>query len=84
MALSLNLKFTKSLPLISFYFLAVIFSGKQQAASTMHWGADFPSNQWPRTHYELNIEEGFDSDFHVYGVEWTPGTSYIFCPVPYF
>ncbi|KAF0306960.1 Beta-1,3-glucan-binding protein [Amphibalanus amphitrite] len=46
--------------------------GVKQVASTMHWGADFPSNQWPRTHYELNDEAGFDADFHVYGVEWTP------------
>lgn len=46
--------------------------GKQQAGSTMHWGADFKSNQWPRTHYEINDEAGFDADFHVYGVEWTP------------
>ena len=39
----------------------------------MHWGADFPTNQWPRTHYELNDEAGFDAEFHVYGVEWTTG-----------
>ncbi|XP_043233950.1 beta-1,3-glucan-binding protein-like [Amphibalanus amphitrite] len=46
--------------------------GTQQVASTMHWGADFPSNQWPLTHYELNDEAGFDTDFHIYKVVWTP------------
>ena len=51
------------------------FAGTQQVASTLHWGPDFQSNQWALTHYELNDEAGFDTDFHVYKMDWTPGTS---------
>ena len=48
-------------------------AGTQQVASTLHWGPDFPGNQWFRTHYEYNDAAGFDTDFHVYKLDWTPG-----------
>ena len=53
--------------------LTVFCIGTQQVASTLHWGPDFASNQWSLTHYELNDEAGFDTDFHIYKVDWTPG-----------
>jgi hypothetical protein len=41
----------------------------------MHWGVDGGSNQFWRTHWDKNTApgQGFDMDFHLYQVEWTPG-----------
>lgn len=48
--------------------------GVNQAGSTLHWGADFTSNQYPRTHWDYNSPVPLSDDFHVYGLSWTPDT----------
>jgi hypothetical protein len=47
--------------------------GVELAQSTMHWGKDWSSNQYWRTHWERNAVPGFDAGYHRYQLEWTPG-----------
>ncbi|KAF4524467.1 hypothetical protein B566_EDAN013081 [Ephemera danica] len=47
--------------------------GVEQAASTLNWVVNWSQNQFRRTHWELNRTPGFDADFHVYRLVWTPG-----------
>ncbi|KAF4523474.1 hypothetical protein B566_EDAN004543 [Ephemera danica] len=48
--------------------------GVDKMESTMHWGPDSGQNQFMRTHWEQwrNHGDGYNADFHVYFVEWTP------------
>lgn len=46
--------------------------GAEQVGSTMHFGPDFFQNGWPTSHFERNLLGGYDKDFHVYTLEWTP------------
>ncbi|XP_037087444.1 beta-1,3-glucan-binding protein-like [Pollicipes pollicipes] len=46
--------------------------GNQQVSSTLHWGPDFASNRYQLTHFETNNAAGFNADFHVYKMEWSP------------
>ncbi|XP_050515647.1 beta-1,3-glucan-binding protein-like isoform X1 [Diabrotica virgifera virgifera] len=46
--------------------------GVQQIGSTLHWGPNPNYNQYARTHFEENLETGYDKAFHNYQVEWTP------------
>ncbi|CAB3363618.1 Hypothetical predicted protein [Cloeon dipterum] len=46
--------------------------GVEQVSSTMHWGPDFAHNRYYLTHWERNSVPGFNNDFHLYQVEWTP------------
>ncbi|CAG9855666.1 unnamed protein product [Phyllotreta striolata] len=46
--------------------------GVDEVACTLHWGPDPAHNQWEKTHYEKNLNGGFDKDFHKYQLEWTP------------
>jgi beta-glucanase (GH16 family) len=46
--------------------------GAEQVASTMHWGPYWPYNGYEKTTWARNQVPGFNSGFHVYGVEWTP------------
>lgn len=46
--------------------------GAQQVASTLHWGPNYNYNQFMRTHWESNNGAGYDTDFHLYQLEWTP------------
>ncbi|XP_060533796.1 beta-1,3-glucan-binding protein-like [Cylas formicarius] len=46
--------------------------GTQQVGSTLHWGPNYNYNRYPQTHYEKNSDQGYDTDFHKYQVEWTP------------
>ena len=40
--------------------------------STLHWGLDFPTNQFPRTHATLGdeLQQDLTADFHTYGFIW--------------
>lgn len=49
--------------------------GVEQAGSTMHFGPSPDQNGWPTTHFTRNQFPGFDVNFHVYRLIWTP--SYI-------
>ncbi|XP_066259304.1 beta-1,3-glucan-binding protein-like [Euwallacea similis] len=45
--------------------------GAQQVSHTLHWAPSVATNQWNRTHFEKNNAAGYDTDFHVYKMEWT-------------
>ena len=40
----------------------------------MHYGPYWPYNGYEKAHYEVQspVDQGYDRDFHVYGIEWTP------------
>jgi beta-glucanase (GH16 family) len=45
--------------------------GVDSFASTMHWGPDFFTNQYAKTHAEYKLASGLLSDdFHTYGLYW--------------
>ncbi|XP_076472838.1 beta-1,3-glucan-binding protein-like [Babylonia areolata] len=46
--------------------------GADSVGSTLHFGGDFWTNQWPKAHKEVLSQSGgtFADDFHKYGVEW--------------
>lgn len=46
--------------------------GVEQFGSTMHFGPQWDINGWPTAHYSRNQNPGFDSNFHVYKMVWTP------------
>ncbi|CAG7835655.1 unnamed protein product [Allacma fusca] len=48
--------------------------GPEQVGSTLHYGPFFPMNGWDKAHFEKNLlkDQGFDKNFHEYGLEWTP------------
>jgi len=46
--------------------------GVNQAGSTMHFGPRWDLNGWRTTHNTRNQVPGFDANFHVYRLEWTP------------
>jgi len=47
--------------------------GSEQVSSTLHYGPYWPYNGYENAHAETNspVDNGFDRDFHTYGVEWT-------------
>lgn len=45
--------------------------GTEQVGSTLHFGLDTNNNRWDKAHFEKNLANGFDKDFHRYGVEWS-------------
>ena len=51
--------------------------GSERVGSTLHFGTGPPSgyDNWWTALAETNSEpdKGYDRDFHVYGIEWTPG-----------
>lgn len=49
--------------------------GSEQVSSTLHWGPFWPLNAYEMTHGSKNTAagQGFDQDFHLYQMEWTPG-----------
>lgn len=54
-----------------------LFSGKknvgtEQIGSTLHYGPRTDINGWPKAHYVRNRIPGFDEDFHIYKLIWTP------------
>jgi len=48
--------------------------GAEQYGSTLHFGVDYIINGQQYTHVQKNTApgQGFNADFHTYGVEWTP------------
>jgi len=48
--------------------------GVEQFGSTLHYGPDPNYNGWPEAHFTTNspVGEGFNKDFHVYKLTWTP------------
>lgn len=46
--------------------------GTHMVGSTLHWGPDYYTNRYEYTHFDKVEAVGYDQDFHVYGVEWTP------------
>jgi len=47
--------------------------GNQQAASTMHFGPSQEHNGFMTTHWAKNQYPGWNENFHVYKVSWSPG-----------
>jgi len=47
--------------------------GSEQVSSTLHFGPYWPYNGYESAHAEKNtpFDQGFDRDFHTYGIEWT-------------
>lgn len=46
--------------------------GSEQIGSTLHFGPKTDINGWTTAHYVKNLVPGFDEDFHVYKLVWTP------------
>lgn len=46
--------------------------GTEQSGSTMHFGPSWDHNGWPTTHKSQNVQPGFNEDFHVFKLVWTP------------
>ncbi|XP_050300167.1 beta-1,3-glucan-binding protein-like [Anthonomus grandis grandis] len=46
--------------------------GSQQVSSTLHWGPNYFFDEWSKSHYEKNNAAGYDADFHVYKLVWSP------------
>jgi beta-glucanase (GH16 family) len=58
--------------------------GVEQVAQTLHFGPYYPLNGWEKTNFPTNSDKGkgYDTDFHLYQLEWTPGTLFTLdiCP----
>jgi len=53
--------------------------GPESFASTMHWGADWTTNQYAKTHAEKSIGSGtLADDFHTYGLYWDDKVIYTY------
>lgn len=46
--------------------------GTKQVSSTLHWGPLSSLNRYLTTTWSKIAEEGFDEDFHIYELLWTP------------
>lgn len=46
--------------------------GTQQVSSTLHWGPVSALNQYQTTTWTRASVQGFDEEFHVYELLWTP------------
>ncbi|KAF4525487.1 hypothetical protein B566_EDAN002345 [Ephemera danica] len=48
--------------------------GSEMAGNTLHFGPFWPLNGYESAHFETNTAagQGFDTDFHLYQLEWTP------------
>ena len=53
--------------------------GTESVSSTLHFGPDWQHNGYERTSARRTSapDQGFDRDFHIYGVEWTDGTAFV-------
>ncbi len=49
--------------------------GVETVGSTLHYGPFWPLNGWDKAHSTISSppNKGFDTQFHVYKLEWTPG-----------
>lgn len=52
--------------------------GTHEAGSTLHFGPYPGLNGWDRAHWARRNADGWNSNFHRYQVEWTPGNILIF------
>lgn len=50
-----------------------ILSVLQEAGSTLHYGPYPELNGWERAHWIRRNSAGYNSNFHRYQLEWTPG-----------
>lgn len=50
--------------------------GVESFASTLHWGTDFFTNQYNRTHKHFTNGAPLSADFHVYGLYWDANKLY--------
>jgi hypothetical protein len=48
--------------------------GSEQISHTLHYGPYWPYNGYDKAHFESQSPpgNGYDRDFHIYGLEWTP------------
>ena len=46
------------------------FGGRNQFGSTLHWGSDWRTNSFLKTHQLYNSSIDLSDDFHVYGLIW--------------
>lgn len=46
--------------------------GSQLVSSTLHWGPSSAENKYTLTHWETTNSRGFNDDFHMYKVVWSP------------
>lgn len=57
--------------------------GPESFGSTLHWGTDYFTNQWKKTHAEYNHNNGdLASDFHTYGLYWDADRLYTYIDDP--
>ena len=53
--------------------------GVETFASTLHWGPDFFTNQYTKTHAEKKLDSGtFADDFHTFGLYWDEKVIYTY------
>lgn len=48
--------------------------GVQQMESTLHYGPSVGLNGYSYANFKFNREEGFNDDFHIFRLGWTPTT----------
>lgn len=55
--------------------------GSELASSTLHFGPFWPLNGYEHAHFEKNTapNQGFNTDFNRYQLEWTPGMNVLTC-----
>jgi len=55
--------------------------GSEQSSSTLHFGPFWPLNGYENAHFEKNTapNNGFDTDFNRFQLEWTPGIDGLTC-----
>lgn len=46
--------------------------GTKQIGSTLHWGPDFQTNRYEKTHWEFNSDVPLTDTFHLYEFSWEP------------
>ena len=56
--------------------------GNNQFGSTLHWGPDWSTNQWPKTHQTYTYSQSLASDFHIYGLYWDQNGLYTYFDTP--
>lgn len=56
--------------------------GIDKFGSTLHWGLDWSTNQFQKTHAEYAHESDLDDEFHVYGLYWDQNELYTYLDTP--
>lgn len=46
--------------------------------STLHWGTNWDTNQYQKTHKEYKYKESLGKDFHTYGLYWSKDKLYTY------